>query len=250
MALNTYGELQASIADWADREDLTLQIKDFIRLAETEIYRDLRCRENEFVVTYNTTGWTISGHSEVADTDGAFLVLPPNFKEMKEVAWAGNPLVNISNQQLDKAQSIGIDPAPWAFAINGRTINIIQPLDSDQTTWDTDTLVYTYYGTESLDSMPTWQVGDNPVETPPIEDTTPEDNTQTDANTTRLLQVSPDLYLHGALYYASLFLKNDTEALKWGDLFKRALQDMKRESRLSNYSGSTVAVTNGGSYAY
>jgi len=59
--MQTYGELKTAVADWLDREDLVAQIPDFIRLTEAEIYRDLRCQDNEFKVTYNNAGWTIEG---------------------------------------------------------------------------------------------------------------------------------------------------------------------------------------------
>lgn len=42
MALSTLGELQASIADWLNREDLAATIPDFINLAEQRINRDVR----------------------------------------------------------------------------------------------------------------------------------------------------------------------------------------------------------------
>jgi len=41
MSLTTYAELQASIADWLIRSDLTAVIPDFISLTEAEIQRDL-----------------------------------------------------------------------------------------------------------------------------------------------------------------------------------------------------------------
>lgn len=44
MAITTYAELQAAVADWLDRADLTLRIKDFIALAETHMNRSLRVR--------------------------------------------------------------------------------------------------------------------------------------------------------------------------------------------------------------
>lgn len=45
MALTTYAELQASIADWLVRNDLTAVISDFITLAESRFNRELRVRE-------------------------------------------------------------------------------------------------------------------------------------------------------------------------------------------------------------
>jgi hypothetical protein len=42
MALDTYANLQASIASWLNREDLASQIPDFIALAEAKFDRELR----------------------------------------------------------------------------------------------------------------------------------------------------------------------------------------------------------------
>jgi len=45
MALTTYTELKASIADWLNRSDLTAAIPDFISLAEAQMERTLRTRQ-------------------------------------------------------------------------------------------------------------------------------------------------------------------------------------------------------------
>lgn len=45
MALSTYTELKASIADWLNRSDLTAIIPDFISLAEAQVERTLRTRQ-------------------------------------------------------------------------------------------------------------------------------------------------------------------------------------------------------------
>lgn len=44
MALSTYSELQASVAGWLNRSDLTVVIVDFVALAEATIKRRLRRR--------------------------------------------------------------------------------------------------------------------------------------------------------------------------------------------------------------
>ena len=44
MPLSTYAELQASVAGWLNRDDLTAQIRDFIALTEAQFQRDVRHR--------------------------------------------------------------------------------------------------------------------------------------------------------------------------------------------------------------
>ena len=44
MALSNYTELQASVADFLNRGDLTSVIPDFIKMTESELNRVLRTR--------------------------------------------------------------------------------------------------------------------------------------------------------------------------------------------------------------
>jgi hypothetical protein len=44
MAISTYSELQASVADWLNRTDLTSAIGDFVALAESQFNRSIRHR--------------------------------------------------------------------------------------------------------------------------------------------------------------------------------------------------------------
>lgn len=47
MAVSTYAELKASIANWLNRTDLTTEIIDFIRLAEARLNTDLLTSDRE-----------------------------------------------------------------------------------------------------------------------------------------------------------------------------------------------------------
>lgn len=53
MALSNYSELQAEIAGWLHRSDLSAQIPTFIRLAESRLNRLLTLREEEVEATFN-----------------------------------------------------------------------------------------------------------------------------------------------------------------------------------------------------
>ena len=67
MALTTYDELKASIADFLNRDDLTSVIPDFIRLAETQLNRDVR-------------HWRMEDRA-LALCDTQYTALPNNFVE-------------------------------------------------------------------------------------------------------------------------------------------------------------------------
>lgn len=55
MALSNYSDLQASIASWMHRADLTGNIPDFIALAETRIAALLTSKQQDIVGTITTT---------------------------------------------------------------------------------------------------------------------------------------------------------------------------------------------------
>jgi len=65
MTIATYAELQTSIADFLNREDLTAAIPSFIRLAESRIDREVR-------------HWRMEKRS-VADLDAQYSAIPADF---------------------------------------------------------------------------------------------------------------------------------------------------------------------------
>jgi len=83
MALSTYSELQTSIANWADRDDLTAFIPDFIALTEARFNRTLRLRSME--------------QSQFADTVGgqSNYALPTNYLQMREFRLNQEPTISL-----------------------------------------------------------------------------------------------------------------------------------------------------------
>lgn len=80
MAITDYSSLQTTIANYLARTDLTAQIPDFIRLAETRIRRELRIRQMMKSATTATTG----GDATVA--------LPSDFLEVRDLIIQSNPV--------------------------------------------------------------------------------------------------------------------------------------------------------------
>lgn len=95
MALSTYTELQAAVASWVNRSDLTTQIQDFIRIAEAEINDRVRVRQNQ-----DTTTLTLSAG---ADT----VALPSNFLEEIELNYTdqGRGLQRGSWNDIDRLRA-------------------------------------------------------------------------------------------------------------------------------------------------
>jgi hypothetical protein len=60
LSISTYVELQAAVASWLKRSDLTSSIPDLITLAETRIFRELRSKDMETSFSTAITSGVIS----------------------------------------------------------------------------------------------------------------------------------------------------------------------------------------------
>jgi len=87
MPLSTYTELTASIANWLDRTDITTEIVDFVTLAETKIYRNIRVRALE-----KSLSVVIS--SGVA-------AMPTDYLELKHAYIDGSPVQTLERTLLN-----------------------------------------------------------------------------------------------------------------------------------------------------
>ena len=86
MALDTYSNIKASIADYLDRSDLTTQIADFMTLAENRIYRDLRVRAMETALSDTISSGTIA--------------VPAGYLEAKYFYLDGSPIQPLQRKDL------------------------------------------------------------------------------------------------------------------------------------------------------
>ena len=107
MAITTYSELKAAIADWSHRDDLNALLDTFIDLVEAEFWNKLRIRDME-------------GRS-TATTSGRYLALPTDFIELRRlrlISGANNyDLQARTPFALDIDESSGI---PGSFAITSQ----------------------------------------------------------------------------------------------------------------------------------
>lgn len=117
MALSTYADLQASIADWMARSDLTSTIPDFIVLLEARLNRELRVRQ-----MLTSTNLTPSSGSAT---------LPADYLEWKRVTWTGSErreLEWVEPTYLQAAYPTSPSDYPNIFTIEGSTLKI-RPID-------------------------------------------------------------------------------------------------------------------------
>ena len=97
MAITTYDELKASIANWLNRDDLTAVIPDFIALAEAQIARDVRHWRQEKRVT--------------TSVNEQYENLPIDWLEMIQIQLtAGGRLQVISAAELQDRKEVSLTP--------------------------------------------------------------------------------------------------------------------------------------------
>ena len=84
MAISTYSELTTAVANWLDRDDLTLRIPEFISLAEAKFNRTLRLRSMEAMYSADTIGSQRN------------LALPTGYIQMRNFQVNTSPLTTLS----------------------------------------------------------------------------------------------------------------------------------------------------------
>ena len=139
MALATYTDLQAAVASWLARSDLTTPIPDFIALCEAKLNRILRCRQQEQRSTATAT---------------EYMELPTGFLELRNIQLNTTPktaLELVSPDEIDRdystatgkplvycllANQIQLGPAPDStYTVEIDYYEVIPPLASNSTNW-------------------------------------------------------------------------------------------------------------------
>lgn len=115
MAIATYSDLQTAIADFLARTDLTAQIPDFIKLAESRMSRELETRSQEKRV------------QAVLTSGNEYISLPVDLRETREVKLNTSPLTVLqykSPSQLDSDFSTSGQGKPLAYSVVGDELKL------------------------------------------------------------------------------------------------------------------------------
>jgi len=214
MALDTYTNLKATIANWMARTDLTTEIDDFIDLFEAEFNRRLKVQEMRLTTTVTTS------------STSSFVNLPADFRKMVNISFQGDPrdieFVTEKVLKITKAGAANQARRPSAVALaspsssNAPLRLVFGPNPDSAYVFDLD-----YYA--SLPAL------------------------STSIATNWLLDDQPGAYLFGSLKHARLFIK-DTEARKEiQSEYDRLLVDMAvdNESKKMGGQGTRVITTSG-----
>jgi hypothetical protein len=123
MALSTYAELKASVADWLNRSDLTSAITDFVSLAEAQMERTLRTTQ---MITRAT-----------ATIDAEYNATPGDFLEARTFKMDTNPVTPLQFETIDSLDNLltqyTSSGKPLFFGIVGLQIRVVPIPDSSYT---------------------------------------------------------------------------------------------------------------------
>lgn len=201
MALANYTDLQASVANWLNRTDLTAVIPDFITLTESDISRDLRLRKQIVTSTLTT----------VANTRG--VALPTDWLEFENVSLLISPERQLTYATVEQLDSVypnnGGSNSPSLYTIEGDNILFGATPDAAYT------VSILYYARFAVLAT---------------------------ASTNWLMTNHPQIYLHGALKHACVYLKDSKRASEYLSLYMKAVQELQFQDDDAQHSGSVLRV--------
>ena len=187
MALTTYAELKASIADWLNRDDLTAAIPDFISLAEAEFQRDIRHR---YMITRSQ-----------ATIDSRFSATPADWMQSVQLILETDPvepLEYVTNEYINKLRaSSSATGKPRYYTHVGTEIEVFPAPDNTSTGYTAELVYYAKVPVLSDSNTSNW-----------------------------LLSLSPDIYLYGALLQSAPYLRDDERIGVWASIYQKKVEDM------------------------
>jgi len=202
MPFSTFDELQAAIASWAIRSDLTSQIPDFIVLAEARINAEPNFRVRQMIA--QATGSFTTGESTLAQ--------PSDFLGVSLFQVASNPVVVLELRPAGQAVATdtGTVGGPKVYAIVGTDFEILPPPDSS----------YTY----TLDYYATLT---------PLSDDDP---------TNWLLAKAPNLYLYASLMDLWIFLQDDEQLVRYTAAYESLRDKLIAADKRAGISSSPLVA--------
>lgn len=207
MALANYTDLQASIASYLARDDLTATIPDFVTLAETKFNRTLFHPRME-------TRTTLTVDTNLSEPE--FLDLPSDFQTMRAVrlsAEVGKPRLNFltQTQMEDYRYSIdNISGKPTYFSILGDQIELAATPNQD---YDVEVIYRANIPPLSVNS------------------------------TNWLLTLAPDLYLYGSLLEAMPYIQNDARVGLWATGLQTVMEQLNSLADKQSFDSGPSTVS-------
>lgn len=203
MALDTYTNLLAAIADELSRGDLTSKIPDWVTMAQSYIARE--------------TDGLLEGEQFTTDNlvaSQAYLDMPTGFRRLIHMEIQGQPLRILNQVSLDKRSDVlenSRDGRPVCFAMIGKRA-YFAPVPTG-----TDEIHIFYHG-----YPPVLATGTN------------------EAN--ELLADAPDALFYSSLMYSAPYLGDDERVMTWKTLRDEAIATLSLQQWQAGAGGGPMAM--------
>jgi hypothetical protein len=204
--IQSYSDLQARVAEWLNRADLTLAIPTFIQLAEASFNKDERFRVPGLVVRAQ------------APITTQFMTLPPDLIEMENFRLLTNCVSATGAATLDYVSPAEMDEIRLKYQV------------AEQPRF------YTIVGQE-IEFLPV--PGASYIGEMVYHGAVPSLSTNA---TNWILTNHPDLYLYGALLQSAPYLKDDTRVQTWGALYNAAADLLKVQTQRAAFGASPLKM--------
>jgi len=202
MAITNYSNLQTTIADFLNRDDLTSVIPTFIQLAESQINRDIR-------------HWKMETRAEATvDAGDDYIQIPADWLETIRIGLTEGdtfPLDLISRAALADKRSGANNMAarPRYYTHADSQFRLYPTPDAE---YDIELLYY--------------------AKVPDLATNT----------TNWLLEYAPDVYLYGSLLHSAPYLQEDARVAVWAQMYSAAVARLNEASEKARYSGSGLTL--------
>ena len=203
MAITNYTNLQTTIADFLNRDDLTSVIPTFIQLAEAEMNRVVR----HWKMEKRATGQQSAGDQ--------WMQVPNDWLETirLHLTGSGTSAVTMTSRAAMadiRAKNEDVSTvAPYLYTHADGQFELY-PTPSDTTDFE---LLYYQQIPDLATNSTNW-----------------------------LLEDAPDVYLYGALRHSAPYLAEDARSAVWEKYYGEALQMLNNASEQARYSGSGMTL--------
>lgn len=203
MAISNYSNLQTTIADFLNRDDLTAAIPTFIQLGEAQMNRDIR-------------HWQMEARSNGQQSQGdQYMQLPADWLEtirLHLTSQGTNALELASLAAIaDKRAAVDDQAGRPRFYAHVRGEFELFPTPDEDT--DFELLYYQKIPALSVSNTTNW-----------------------------LLEYSPDIYLYASLAHSAPYLAEDARIAVWAQMYAAAVSQLNAQSERVKNSGSGIRL--------
>ena len=203
MAISNYSNLQTTIADFLNRDDLTAAIPTFIQLGEAQMNRDIRHWEMEA---------RVSGQQSQGDQ---YMQLPADWLETIRfhLTSDGTNAVELASLAsiADKRAAVEDQAGRPRFYAHVRGEFELFPTPDEDT--DFELLYYQKIPALSGSNTTNW-----------------------------LLEYAPDIYLYASLAHSAPYLAEDARIAVWAQMYAAAVSQLNAQSERVKNSGSGIRL--------